>query len=112
MCSDLNSFEIAVDRLHIVDLLYRCASALDTRNWGLLASCFVEDAQETFLRGFAADYHEIEAFCERALRHLETEKRRGTSAVVLRAPAVAGAAGPRWRDICHSCQACTARAWW
>lgn len=38
-----------VDRERIVDVLYRYATALDDRDWELLASCFTEDAVADFL---------------------------------------------------------------
>lgn len=37
------------DRQEIVDVLYRYATALDSRDWELLASCFTEDAVADFL---------------------------------------------------------------
>jgi len=57
------------DRLAITDLMTRYATAIDSRNWALLESCFTPDA-EVHYPG-AAPLHgptAVARFCEEALR--------------------------------------------
>lgn len=60
---------LLLDERDIRDVLHRYAAALDQRDWGLLASCFVPEATAHYemigeLRGYAA----IEQVCRHALK--------------------------------------------
>ena len=56
------------DRLAISDLLTRYATALDSRDWDLLRTVFVEDAQVRYAGGpLLNGFEETWRFCDRAL---------------------------------------------
>lgn len=78
------SLETLVVRQEIVDLLTRYATALDTRDWPLLASCFTEDATAEY-RGFGErreGYAAIEAGLRNALDGLDSSQHIVTNHVV------------------------------
>ena len=57
------------DRIEIDDLLVRYATAIDTKDWSLLDSCFTPDAQldYTSAGGIAGVYPEVRQWLEKAL---------------------------------------------
>jgi 3-phenylpropionate/cinnamic acid dioxygenase small subunit len=60
--------EALVDRQTVVDLAVRYATALDTKDWSLLATCFVPDAVAIYsTRGRVEGYPGIEEVCRGAL---------------------------------------------
>jgi 3-phenylpropionate/cinnamic acid dioxygenase small subunit len=63
------------DRLDVVDVLYRYASALDRRDWSLLRTCFVDDVVGRYsARGEVRGYGALEAMCRRALEPLDASQ--------------------------------------
>ena len=71
-----------VDRQQLVDVSTRYATALDTRDWALLQSCFVPDAVGDYdtiggLEGYIAThegYDAIEQLCQAALTPLDASQ--------------------------------------
>ena len=60
--------EALIDRQAVVDLAVRYATALDTKDWTLLATCFVPDAVAIYsTRGRVEGYPGIEEVCRGAL---------------------------------------------
>lgn len=57
------------DRLQIHDLLVRYARAIDARDWALLDTCFLPDAEVDYTAtgGIAGRYPEVRAWLARAL---------------------------------------------
>lgn len=88
----LTTAELA-DRLEIDDLLTRYAVAIDTKDWGLLATCFTPDAHIDYsaVGGAKGDYPEVAKWLEETLamfpmtqhfvtnRHVTLEGDRATS---------------------------------
>lgn len=69
------ALQVAVDRSEIADLLARYAIALDTRDWELLATCFVPDATYRFAHaGEVSGIAEIVAVCRRSLEPLDASQ--------------------------------------
>jgi hypothetical protein len=62
------------DRLAVYDLVVRYATALDTRDWAMLSSCFVPDAVAEYPNGTFTGYPAIEANCRRALLPLDASQ--------------------------------------
>lgn len=57
-----------VDRLAVQDVLFRYATALDTKDWALLRTCFTPDVVGVYdAHGEQQGYERIEAMCRRAL---------------------------------------------
>lgn len=74
------------DRFAIMDLLTRYATALDSKDWPLLATCFTADAEVVYggapepLRGPT----QVVPFCRRALdRYAYTQHLLGNAVIVL-----------------------------
>jgi 3-phenylpropionate/cinnamic acid dioxygenase small subunit len=65
---ELSTREIS-DRLQIQDLLIRYALAIDTKDWGLLDSCFTADAHVDYASsgGAKGPYAEVRRWLEKAL---------------------------------------------
>ncbi len=63
------SIEEISDRIQIQDLLTRYTVALDTKDWDLLDSCFVPDAQVDYTSsgGTKGPYREVRQWLEKAL---------------------------------------------
>lgn len=63
------SLEELSDRLEIHDLLTRYTVAIDTKDWNLLDTCFVPDAQLDYTQtgGTKGAYPEVRAWLEKAL---------------------------------------------
>jgi hypothetical protein len=57
------------DRIEIQDLLVRYARAIDTKDWGLLDTCFTADAQVDYTSsgGIAGRYPEVRQWLAKAL---------------------------------------------
>ena len=57
------------DRIEINDLLIRYTVAIDTKDWGLLDTCFIPDAQIDYTAsgGTKGEYPEVRAWLEKAL---------------------------------------------
>jgi hypothetical protein len=84
--------KLLIDRLEIDDLLTRYTVALDTRQWGLLATVFTPDAtiDYTSSEGIKGQFPEVAAWLEKALtpfsatqhllgnRHIELDGDQGT----------------------------------
>ena len=64
----LSSQEIS-DRIEIQDLMVRYARAIDTKDYGLLDTCFVPDAHVDYVSsgGTKGTYKEVRAWLEKAL---------------------------------------------
>ena len=65
---DLSIREIS-DRLQIQDLLVRYTVAIDTKDWGLLDTCFTPDAHVDYVSsgGIKGPYPEVRQWLEKAL---------------------------------------------
>lgn len=65
---ELSAREIS-DRLQIQDLLVRYTRAIDSRDWALLDTCFLPDAQVDYSAtgGVAGSYPEVRAWLAKAL---------------------------------------------
>jgi len=65
---DLSTREIS-DRIRINDLLIRYTRAIDTKDWNLLDSCFIPDADVDYTAsgGVAGKYPEVRAWLAKAL---------------------------------------------
>jgi 3-phenylpropionate/cinnamic acid dioxygenase small subunit len=65
---DLSIRELS-DRLRINDLLIRYTRAIDTKDWGLLDTCFAPDAHVDYTAsgGIAGKYPEVRAWLSKAL---------------------------------------------
>jgi len=65
---DMSSREIS-DRIRINDLLIRYTRAIDTKDWNLLDSCFIPDADVDYTAsgGVAGKYPEVRAWLAKAL---------------------------------------------
>jgi 3-phenylpropionate/cinnamic acid dioxygenase small subunit len=65
---ELSAREIS-DRLQIQDLLVRYTRAIDTKDWALLDTCFLPDAQVDYTAtgGIAGRYPEVRAWLAKAL---------------------------------------------
>ena len=71
-----------LDRQEIIDVSIRYATALDTRDWALLRSCFMPDAVGQYdtignLEGYVAThegYDAIEQLCQAALTSLDASQ--------------------------------------
>ena len=63
------SLQEVFDRIEIDDLLTRYATAIDTKDYELLDSCFVPDADIDYVSsgGIAGKYPEVRAWLEKAL---------------------------------------------
>ncbi len=60
-----------IDKFAIHDLLIRYATALDTRDWSLLRTCFLDDIVATYETiGEQHGYVEVERLCRRVLEPL------------------------------------------
>jgi hypothetical protein len=60
-----------LDRQAVIDVAVRYATALDTKDWALLATCFVPDAVAIYsTRGRVEGYPAIEEVCRGALSTL------------------------------------------
>ena len=57
------------DRIEINDLLTRYTSAIDGKDWGLLDTCFLPDADVDYVSsgGIAGKYPEVRNWLEKAL---------------------------------------------
>lgn len=64
----LTAREVA-DRIEIDDLLIRYTTAIDTKDWALLDTCFLPDAEVDYVSsgGIAGKYPEVRAWLEKAL---------------------------------------------
>lgn len=64
----LTAQEVA-DRIEIDDLLVRYTTAIDTKDWKLLDTCFLPDADVDYTTsgGIAGKYPEVRAWLEKAL---------------------------------------------
>ena len=69
----LSTQEIS-DRLEIDDLLIRYTQAIDQKDWTLLDTCFVPDAEldYTSAGGIAGDYPKVRAWLEQAMAPFPT----------------------------------------
>ena len=65
------TIQAILDRQDIHDLVVRYARALDTRNWDLLASCFVPDAVYQYPNGRSNSAAEVVQRCSNALTRLD-----------------------------------------
>src|SRR3954449_5736629 len=66
------STETLSDREQIVDLAVRYATALDSRDWDLLRTCFTPDAVAEYVGiGDCNGYDAIESLCKSALTPLD-----------------------------------------
>ena len=65
---ELSSRELS-DRLQINDLLVRYTRAIDTKDWNLLDTCFLPDADVDYTAtgGIAGKYREVRAWLAKAL---------------------------------------------
>jgi len=65
---DMSTREIS-DRIRINDLLIRYTRAIDTKDWNLLDSCFIQDADVDYTAsgGVAGKYPEVRAWLAKAL---------------------------------------------
>jgi len=65
---DMSTREIS-DRIRINDLLVRYTRAIDTKDWNLLDSCFIPDADVDYTAsgGVAGKYPEVRAWLAKAL---------------------------------------------
>jgi len=63
------AMDVLTDVREIDDLLIRYATALDTRDWALLATCFVPDSIATF--GTFGEFRTVEAIVEALRKWLE-----------------------------------------
>lgn len=72
------------DRLEVADLLRRYATALDSRDWDLLASVFTDDGAADYgeLGGVNTGAATIAAFCRSALAGLDASQHLITNEVV------------------------------
>ncbi len=63
------SLQEVSDRIEIDDLLIRYTTAIDTKDWALLDTCFVADAHldYTSAGGVAGDYPKVREWLEKAL---------------------------------------------
>jgi len=63
------SLQQVSDRIEINDLLTRYTTAIDTKDWGLLDTCFTADADVDYVSsgGIAGQYPEVRAWLEKAL---------------------------------------------
>lgn len=69
--SSANRLREIEDRLDIQAVLHRYATALDTRDWELLRTCFDEDVIGTYDSiGVQRGYEALEALCRQALEPL------------------------------------------
>jgi hypothetical protein len=62
---------LLADRTAIIDVLVRYSTALDGRDWPMLADCFTADAVAEYPNGRFDGYAAIEANCRRAVVPLD-----------------------------------------
>ena len=67
------SLKIIADRCEIQDVLVRYCTAIDSLDYALLDTCFVENAflDYSAMNGPAGEYPSVRAWLEASLRHLE-----------------------------------------
>jgi 3-phenylpropionate/cinnamic acid dioxygenase small subunit len=70
------------DRLEITDLLNRYATAQDTRDWALLASCFTDDAKLDYDTSGTFDRADFVAHCEAGLAPMKATQHLVSNHVV------------------------------
>ncbi|MGI5242255.1 nuclear transport factor 2 family protein [Dactylosporangium sp. CA-139066] len=86
---------LLVDRMAVQDVLVRYATALDSRDWQLLRTCFTPDAVGVYeTLGEQHGYERIEALCRGALEPLAATQHIITNIVV-------ELAGDRARTSCY-----------
>jgi 3-phenylpropionate/cinnamic acid dioxygenase small subunit len=67
----VSNLATVLDRLAVQDVLFRYATALDTKDWALLRTCFTPDVVGVYdAHGEQQGYERIEAMCRRALEPL------------------------------------------
>lgn len=70
------------DRLEISDLLVRYATAQDTRDWDLLASCFTEDATLDYDTSGVFDRSHFVEHCQAGLAPMKATQHHVTNHVI------------------------------
>jgi 3-phenylpropionate/cinnamic acid dioxygenase small subunit len=70
------------DRLAVSDLLNRYATAMDSRNWDLLAACFTDDARLDYDTSGVFGRQDFVEHCAEGLARMKATQHRVTNQVI------------------------------